>query len=110
MMPETETVVEIAVFRPVAGASREAVLAAARDLQDWVARQPGFLARTLYEDREQGTYVDVAHWASEADARRAAAAFETVADTCALMALVEPGSERMLHVCPVVAFDPAGTL
>lgn len=65
-----ETVVELAPFRVADGVTREALLSASDQLQaEFLAQQPGFVARELLEGAD-GQWTDLVHWRSRADAER----------------------------------------
>lgn len=62
--------VEITRFRLAPGVSLRAFIAANRDVDAWLRRQPGFIARRICT-QEDGWIVDVLRWSSVAAGRRA---------------------------------------
>ncbi len=65
------TVVEWAPFRLLDGKTEDELLEASSALQvAFVAQQPGFIKRELVKHAD-GSYVDLIHWRSQADAEAA---------------------------------------
>jgi len=90
-------VLELVVFNLRAGASREELLGTVDAVSAWVAEQPGFVSRSLVEDREGGRWIDVVWWRSMAEAQ-AAAERAMSSESCAPMfALIDMESTLMLH-------------
>ena len=91
-MMTDETVVELAPFRLAEGVTGTMLIAASDDLQaEFLAHQPGFVARELLEGVD-GQWTDVVHWRTKADAERAmqtVAASPACAKYFALMAAVD---------------------
>ncbi|HEX6177382.1 MAG TPA: hypothetical protein VF057_03425 [Thermoanaerobaculia bacterium] len=87
---------EIVISRAAEGTSRNELVAAARRLQEWAARQPGFVHRTLV-DGGDGTWVDIVVWRSEADAKAAAAAFQSNPAAREVARMLDANSVRVLH-------------
>ena len=54
MATQDGKVLELVVFKLRAGASREELLGTVDAVSAWIAQQPGFVARSLVEDREGG--------------------------------------------------------
>ena len=54
MAMEHGQVLELVVFRLRKGSSREELLGTVDAVSAWIAQQPGFVARSLVEDREGG--------------------------------------------------------
>ncbi|HEY0140683.1 MAG TPA: hypothetical protein VGF48_07295 [Thermoanaerobaculia bacterium] len=91
---------EVVVSRAAAGASREAIIAVSRELQQWVEQQPGFLRRTLLEAPD-GVWIDHVEWASAAEAHDAAARFGESGCAEKLQPLLDFGSMQMYHASGV---------
>lgn len=63
-----DTIVELAPIKLAAGKSEQDLLAASAAFQeDFLTGQPGFVRRELAR-KSDGTYLDIVHWRSEADA------------------------------------------
>lgn len=79
----------------------------------FLRRCPGFLGRHVLYDEGHRTWIDIAEWASMADAKAAAAAFNDSADGATFMALAEHTSVQLFHASTVrrttVAQEPAET-
>ncbi|HEX2087381.1 MAG TPA: hypothetical protein VHF89_16985 [Solirubrobacteraceae bacterium] len=90
-------VLELVVFRLRSGATREELLGTVDAVSAWIAEQPGFVSRTLVEDRSGGRWIDVVWWRS-LDEAKAAAERATSSESCAPMfGLIDMESTLMLH-------------
>lgn len=98
-------VMEIARFSVNAGTD---VAAAAASVDTWLARQPGFLGRTLVGPDAGGRYTDLVRWRSAADAHAAMQAFEQDPGACAFMAAIDPATVEMSHLPVVLVRSAAG--
>ncbi len=98
----TQTV-EIVQFRLKPGVDEDAFLAAAADTQAAIARLPGLLARELLRG-EDGLWVDVVHWRSEAEALAAAAAFATMPEVTSFVAMIDETTMTMQHLAQARSF------
>jgi hypothetical protein len=95
-------VLELVVFKLVAGVSREEFLGAAGGLSDWAGRQPGFISRELSHDAEGDRWIEVVWWRTMADAK-AAAENAMSSESCARMfALIDMESAEMIHAEPAI--------
>ncbi|AZO03331.1 MULTISPECIES: hypothetical protein [unclassified Mesorhizobium] len=90
----TETL-EIVTFRLKPG-TEAGFVANNRVMTDWLARQPGFLARHLGK-REDGTWVDVVRWQSLDQAQAAADRIIAEIGDSEAMQAIEPASVVMSH-------------
>ena len=90
----TETL-EIVTFRLKPGAEAGFV-ANNRVITDWLARQPGFLARHLGK-RKDGTWVDVVRWQSLDQAQAAADRIMAEIGASEAVQAIEPASVAMSH-------------
>jgi hypothetical protein len=94
---EDGKVLELVVFSLRAGASREALLGTVDAVSSWIVEQPGFVARSLLEDRAGERWIDLVWWRSMSDAE-AAAGRAMSSESCAPMfALIDMESTLMLH-------------
>ena len=85
------------VFELKAGATREQFLDTFGAVSSWIAEQPGFVSRSLVEDREGGRWIDVVWWRTMEEAR-AAAERAMSSESCAPMfGLIDMGSTLMVH-------------
>lgn len=100
ILTDTRSILEIVVFRLVPGADRSALPAAVRETDAWLARQPGFLGRTLTEDPAQGVFVDIGRWTGRAEAEAAGATFMEAPESKAFERLIDPATVQMYHVAP----------
>lgn len=91
---------EVVVSRAAAGASRESVVELARQIQDWVAKRPGFIRRTLV-DAGDGTWIDLVVWRSPEDAQATMKEFATAPFAEAAASRLDASSMQMYHGSPV---------
>jgi hypothetical protein len=90
-------VLELVVFNLRAGSSRDELLGTVDAVSSWIGEQPGFVSRSLVEDREGERWIDVVWWESMAEAQ-AAAERAMSSESCAPMfALIDMESTLMLH-------------
>lgn len=87
---------EIVTFRTLPGLSSADVVAAARDLEPFLATCPGFLSRDLIQG-EDGSWTDHVLWASHADAKAAGARIMSDPGAAAFMAMIDGPSVVMSH-------------
>lgn len=87
--------IELVSFR-LAGAQSQDFVAANAAVNSWLAAQPGFLRRELAEG-EDGIWLDVVSWETEAAAKSAAAAMERKMGDFVAMAMIDPASITMRH-------------
>ena len=74
-------------------ADREAFLAAAPVVTEWVSRQPGFRHRSIVDRGEEG-WVEMILWADQASAHSAA---KKLRGETPFMAMIDRASVRMAH-------------
>jgi hypothetical protein len=111
MTSTAEKVLELVVFKLRGGVSRERFLATVEPVSSWIARQPGFLSRELYQDAEGDRWMDVVWWRTMAEAQ-AAAELAMTSEPCAPMFdLIDMESTLMVHgepaISPVISAAPA---
>jgi len=99
---ETTVAIEAAIFSLRRGTDRAEFLAAAEAVTADVRRMPGFLDRELAEG-EDGRWLDLLHWASLEDARRAAAEIMRSPASRPFMEMLDPESISMMHFRRVAA-------
>ncbi len=87
---------EIVTFRTLPGLVPEEVSKAASTVGPWLARQRGFVARSLSCSND-GQWTDHVLWASHEDAARAGEAFMAEPSALAFMAMIDPESVQMNH-------------
>ena len=100
----TKHVMETVTFRLEDGADRQDFGAAARAMTDWLAEQPGFVARRL-SVAEDGTWVDQVEWASMDDAKAAAAGIGKEPGNAPFLKAIDGPSAQMRHSELVVAVN-----
>ncbi len=96
---------EIVSFRAAPGISPEGMAALATGIGDWLAAQPGFIARTLSR-AEDGTWTDHVVWQSLAEAQAAGRAILSEPTAAPLMGAIDAGTVIMTHA-PVAARQTA---
>ena len=89
--------IELVQFRLKSGVDEEAFLAAVADTQKAITRLPGFLSRELLRS-DDGLWVDLVHWRSEADALAAAEAFGTMPEVATFAGMIDATQMTMMHL------------
>lgn len=89
-------IAEIVTFRIRPGHSSADVVAAARDLEPFLATCPGFLSRNLVQG-EDGTWTDHVLWSNLANAKAAGARIMSDPNAAAFMAMIDGPSVVMSH-------------
>jgi hypothetical protein len=102
--PGAVETVEMASFKVRSGVTHEAVLAARRQLQRFLAAAPGYVSSRLVREAD-GTYTDLVVWRDAAAAHAAAAAAMENADAGAYFALIDETSVVMRHAAVVAVFE-----
>lgn len=87
--------IELVTFRTPSMGSDD-FLAANDVINTWLSRQPGFIARHLGA-RDDGTWVDVVLWKSDAEAKAAADRLPRELGMSEAMAAIDPASIAMSH-------------
>ncbi|HEX8121914.1 MAG TPA: hypothetical protein VF549_11685 [Solirubrobacteraceae bacterium] len=90
-------VLELVLFNLQPGASREQLLATVDAVTAWIAEQPGFVSRSLAEDRDAGRWIDVVWWRSMDEAQAAAQRAMTSESCAPMFALIDMDSTLMVH-------------
>ncbi len=97
MATEGGKVLELVVFDVRAGTSPEEFLGTVDAVSSWIAEQPGFVSRSLVEDRQGGQWIDIVWWQSLKEAQ-AAASRAMSSESCAPMfGLIDMESTLMAH-------------
>jgi hypothetical protein len=97
MATDDGKVLEVVVFRLRPGATRDELMGTVGAVSAWAAEQPGFVSRSLVEDREGGRWIDVLWWRSMQEAREAAER-AMGSEACAPMfGLIDERSTTMIH-------------
>jgi hypothetical protein len=94
---ENEKVLELVVFKLRAGSAREALLGTVDAVSSWIAEQPGFMSRTLVEDREGGRWIDIVWWRSLTEVQTAAERALTSESCAPMFSLIDMESTLMVH-------------
>jgi hypothetical protein len=90
-------VVEIAIFKPKEGVTREQLLGTVEPVSEWARRQPGFISRDLTYSAEGDNWIDVIWWES-LEAANTAAEAAMVSESCAPMfEAIDLEGTQMLH-------------
>ena len=97
MATEDGKVLELVVFNLRSDTLREELVGTVHAVSSWIAEQPGFVSRSLVEDREGGRWIDVVWWRSMEEAE-AAAGRALSSESCAPMfGLIDMESTLMVH-------------
>jgi hypothetical protein len=91
---------EVTVFRLKQGLGSSHAIAAGRDIDAWLRRQPGFVSRTMLEEPD-GSIMDVVVWKSEQDGQSSSERLMDETATSPFHDLVDPVSVRW-YLAPVL--------
>jgi hypothetical protein len=97
MATQDGKVLELVVFTLRAGASRDQLLGTVDAVSSWIAEQPGFVSRSLVEEREGERWIDVVWWRSLAEAHAAAERAMSSASCAPMFGLIDMESTLMVH-------------
>lgn len=92
----SEQVIECVTFRLMDGIDPSGFARMAEDLNTWISRQPGFIARAL-SCAADGEWIDHITWASMEDAEAAAAKVEQAPEAGPFMSAIMPATVTMRH-------------
>lgn len=98
-IPTADHILECVVFDVVEGTEHDDFVDAARAVTDWLAIQPGFLGRELYEVEDR-RWIDTVRWTSLDDALNAAQHIGTVASLGSFMSMIDAPTVQMMHGRP----------
>ncbi len=105
MAPQADgPIVELVVFKLVAGATAQQLTDAAIGVSDWVSRQPGFVSRELSYSQESNQWVDLVRWENMGSATIASEAAMSSEQCAPMFSLIDMEQTMMLHADPVI--DP----
>lgn len=97
MATDDGRVLELVVFKLGAGASREDFVGTVHAVSSWIAEQPGFVSRSLVEDREGARWIDVVWWRSIEEAEAAAERAMSSPSCAPMFSLIDMESTLMVH-------------
>ncbi|MGB7407980.1 MAG: hypothetical protein WA908_05700 [Pontixanthobacter sp.] len=97
----SQQVIECVTFRLIDGTDPLGFARIAEDLNTWISRQPGFIARAL-SCAADGEWIDHVTWASMEDAEAAAAKLEQAPEAGPFMSAIKPASVTMRHAALTV--------
>ena len=92
-------VIETVTFK-LSAADATAFLSANASINAWLAEQPGFAGRQLAR-RDDGSYIDMVHWADKAAALEAAEKMQAMAGSFDAMRMIDLATISMSH-CDVL--------
>lgn len=90
-------VLELVVFGLKPGVARERLLETAGPVSEWIAEQPGFVARELFEDADGARWIDAVRWETLEQAHAAAEAAMTSESCAPMFALIDMEAALMVH-------------
>lgn len=99
-MPHTMELVTFKVFED----AEPGFIADNARINDWLKRQPGFLARHLAR-KSDGSWIDVVLWESEAEAKAAAVRMLAEMGESEAMRAIDPASVDMSHGTIGISFS-----
>ncbi|MDK1287573.1 antibiotic biosynthesis monooxygenase family protein [Pseudoalteromonas umbrosa] len=92
-----QNIIEIVTFKLMEGVSTEQILEKSADFEEFVAKQPGFLYRSLAHQADTDTFVDISYWETLEDNKKMQAVFEEAPACKAYCALVDKESVGISH-------------
>lgn len=92
----SQHIIECVLFRLVEGTEPATFAQLADDLNTWISRQPGFIARAL-SCTADGEWIDHVTWASMEDAEAAATSLMDAAEAGPFLTAINPTSVTMRH-------------
>ena len=93
--------IEMVSFKLSDGVNPEIFIKANEELDSWLGQQNGFEYRALAQ-QEEGTWVDIVFWQTQADAQQAGEAFMGAKESQAMLACIDKSTVSMQHM-PVMA-------
>ena len=97
----SQQVIECVIFRLVDATDPSGFARIAEDLNTWISRQPGFIARAL-SCAADGEWIDHVTWASMEDAEAAATKLTDAAEAGPFMSAINTTSVTMRHATLLV--------
>ncbi|MCF2859771.1 hypothetical protein L1286_20015 [Pseudoalteromonas sp. SMS1] len=92
-----QNIIEIVTFKLNEGVSHAQMLEKSAEFEAFVAKQPGFLYRSLAHQADTDTFVDISYWETLEDNKKMQSAFEEVEVCQAFCALVNKASVGISH-------------
>ncbi len=93
-----DKIVEIAQFKIATGVDEQSFLKEAEAVQrDFLEKQKGYMDRELLKG-EDGQWIDIVHWRSMEEAKRATDAIMQNPDCCGFLQKIDPASVKMMHL------------
>lgn len=86
-------VAEVTIFRLKPGFEASDAIAAGRDIDAWLRRQPGFVSRTMLQEAD-GSILDVVVWKSEQDGQSSSEQLMDETATSAFHDMVDPATVK----------------
>ncbi|GLQ29568.1 hypothetical protein [Litoribrevibacter albus] len=106
MSQSQKEALEVCLFKLTEDTEKQAFMEANGELDQWLKAQDGFMFRCLSE-KEDGTWIDIIHWASKEAANKAGDGFMETFKDSDFMRAIDPDTVNMNHAQVEVAY-PAG--
>lgn len=103
--PKKEAI-EVCMFKLVDEAERQTFMRSNSDVDQWLKQQEGFMFRCLSE-KEDGTWIDIVHWATMDAAQKAGDAFMAKFEQTDFLRVIDPESVTMNHAHVELAYPAA---
>lgn len=88
--------IEVCMFKLVEGTERDHFMRSNTEVDQWLKTQDGFMFRCLSE-KEDGTWIDIVHWASMDAAHKAGDVFINTFKDADFMRAIDPNTVNMNH-------------
>jgi hypothetical protein len=92
----TDTVLEVVRFRLAEGSEKAAFLTSVTPTTEFLKTKPGFVRRRLSQDAD-GMWLDIVEWTSMAEAKSAAAEFQTLPAVAEFCSHIDMSTAKMEH-------------
>lgn len=96
MSESTKEAIEVCMFKLVDGTERQQFMTSNDAVDQWLKTQDGFMFRCLSE-KEDGTWIDIVHWASMEAAHAAGDSFLAIFKDADFMRAIDPQTLSMNH-------------
>lgn len=103
MTTNTQTI-ELVLFKIKGDISDSEIISAARKLNEFVEKQPGFISRTLSK-AEDGTWKDLVFWTDLESAQKAGEKVMSEAFVADFMGMIDESTMQFLHFNPKMNYE-----
>ena len=104
-----QSLIELVSFKLINNTDETALNDLQPEMNEWIKQQTGFYYRTLVKDTD-GSFLDIIHWASLEDAKKAGELIMQQPFMQQMMALIDKQSVNMRHIASTaeIGYDSNG--